>query len=424
MAELRIAQVGCGGMGLRHMYGEIELQRVHGTLDLVALCDFNRSAADHVASVAEEGLGRRPNVYTSFDEMVEKEKDLDAVDIVTDVGTHHKVALKAFDAGLHVAVEKPLGVTVRACHSMIDAAERAGKVLSVSENYRRDPLNRLVRAVLDSGAIGDRRLMLNILVWGTQVMPHTTAWRHLKSRGGYLLDYGVHETDLFLYFMGEVDTVHAETHLWEKERYSTKDPLHQSMVQFYGHRVKEEIERSDTVTTDSEDMVAAVIRFKSGAMGHFAMSIAAPGERTHEDIIYCSGGSVKLGGSRSGRPSQITRSGEEASLAESDVLDLVPDFELNDLTAPFFGDKRRLTSYDMTFPEIDRTLLALELQDMAESVIDGREPEIPGQVGLDAVALVYAILESGHLGAPVSFADVAADRVNAYQQDANEAAGL
>lgn len=424
MAKLNIAQVGCGGMGLRHMYGEIELQRIHGTFDLIALCDFNESAANHVANVAEKGLGRRPKVYTNFDEMVDKEKNLDAVDIVTDVGTHHTIALKAFDAGLHVAVEKPLGVTVRACREMINAAKRAGKVLSVSENYRRDPLNRLMRALLDSGAIGERRLMLNILTWGTQVMPHTTAWRHLKNRGGYLLDYGVHETDLFLYFMGEVDTVHAETHLWEKERYSTKDPIGATMAKYYRHRVKEDVERNEKVQTDSEDMVAAVIRFKSGAIGHFAMSIAAPGERTSNEIIYCSGGSVKLGGSRSGNPSKVTLPGETAPLDDKKILEMVPDFELNDLTASFFKDNRKLTSYDMTFPEADRTLLALELQDMAESVIDGREPEIPGQVGLDAVALVYSILESGHQGGPVSFADVAKDQINAYQTEANETAGL
>ena len=45
-------------------------------------------------------------------------------------------------------------------------------------------------------------------------------------------------------------------------------------------------------------------------------------------------------------------------------------------------------------------------------------------IGLDAVALTYAFLESGHLRQPVSFADVAEDRVNSYQQEINAAAGL
>ena len=54
----------------------------------------------------------------------------------------------------------------------------------------------------------------------------------------------------------------------------------------------------------------------------------------------------------------------------------------------------------------------------------GREPEVTGQLGLDAVALTYAFLESGEINEPVSFADVAADRTNAYQQEINEAFGL
>ena len=70
MADLRIAQVGCGGMGLRHLYGEVEERRVFGTFDLVALCDVNRKAAEHVADEAEKGLGARPNVYTDFDELL------------------------------------------------------------------------------------------------------------------------------------------------------------------------------------------------------------------------------------------------------------------------------------------------------------------------------------------------------------------
>lgn len=61
MALLQICQVGCGVMGLRHVYGLIELkERGFDTFDLVALCDLHQSAADHVAGVAEDGLGTRP----------------------------------------------------------------------------------------------------------------------------------------------------------------------------------------------------------------------------------------------------------------------------------------------------------------------------------------------------------------------------
>jgi predicted dehydrogenase len=409
-------------MGLRHLFGEVELQRVFGTFDLVALCDVNRDAAEHVAAEAEKGLGTRPRVYTDFDELLDRERP-DAVDIVTDAGTHHAMALKAFEAGVHVAVEKPLALTVRAGRDIIAASERAGRVLSVLENYRRDPMIRLVKAILDSRVLGEPRLLLDVSASGTRSMPHTTAWRHLKHRGGFLLDYAIHNADLHMYFLGGVDTVYAETALWEKVR-TVDGPKSPFMAEMYRHRVQEEIERSGAVETTSEDMAVVVIRFKSGAIGQMTMTIAAPGEGTVADIIYCSKGSIRLPGARTGRPVIVTRLGDDAPLPPEAALEMVPDFQLDDLTAPLFDDRRRLASYDLGTRETDRKNIAIELQDFGRAILDGRSPEVTGEIGLTAVALVYAMLESGQARRPVSFADVLEDRVNAYQQVANDYLGL
>jgi predicted dehydrogenase len=66
----------------------------------------------------------------------------------TDSGSHHLVAGELLDLGLHTLCEKQLALTIRGCCRVI-AAERSSKVLSVAENYRRDPMNRIVRALLD-----------------------------------------------------------------------------------------------------------------------------------------------------------------------------------------------------------------------------------------------------------------------------------
>ena len=424
MADLRIAQVGCGGMGLRHAYGEIELKRVFGTFDLTAVCDVNLSAAEHVANEAEKGLGKRPAVYTDFDRMLDEERGLDALDIVTDAGQHHVQAFKAFEAGVHVAVEKPMGLTVRACRKMIDAAERSGLVLSVSENFRRDPMNRLVRAILEARALGDPRLFLDISTAGSRFIAHSTAWRHVKVRGGYLLDYAVHNADLLLYFLGEVERVYAETHLWEKVRYSSGHTLSGKMAEFYAHRVKEDFEKEDTIECTSEDIALALVRFKSGAVAQFGKSLATPGEPTSAGIVYCADGSLKLPGARSGRPALLTKLGEPAPMTEDEVLELVPQFELDDRTAALFDGSRRLSSYEMPYERSDAKLIALELQEFGEAILSGRQPEVTGAMGLDAVALTFAILESGSLNEPVSLVDVAADRVNGYQREINESVGL
>ena len=422
MAGIRIAQVGCGGMGLRHLYGQVEHSRVFGSFDLVALCDANRAAAEHVADEAEKAFGVRPAVYTDFGELLDRERP-EAVDIVTDAGTHHTLAVQAFEAGVHVGVEKPIALTVRAGLEIMAAAERSGRVLSVHENYRRDPMMRLVKAILESGALGEPRLLLDVSTRGTRSMPHTTAWRHLKHRGGYLLDYAVHNADLHMYFMGEIETVYAETALWETVRL-VDGPELRSLADMYRHRVQEDIERAGSVEVDSEDMAVVVTRFMSGAIGQMTQTIAAPGEGIATDVLYCAEGSIRLPGARSGRPVIVTRADGDGPLPPEAALEMVPGFRLDDQTAPLFDGRRRLASYDLDSRQTDAKNIAIELEDFARSILDRRTPEVTGQIGLDAVALVYAILESGLARRPVSFAEIVEDRLNDYQTAANDHIGL
>ncbi len=422
MALLQLAQVGCGGQGVRHVYGLGVLRR-HGfdTFELAALCDRHRSAAEHVAREAEAELGLRPRVYTDFQAMLEAERGLDAVNIVTDTRTHHVFALDAFDAGLHVAVEKPMGVTVRACLRMMEAASAAGRVLSVSENVRRDPMYRLARALLRGGTIGEPRLHVHATTSGSRAAEQLVAWWHMKDRGGWILEQGVHTSDLTLYLMGDVQRVFAETHLWEKD---IKISRSAQSSELYAHRVREDIEEADTVEATAEDTALALVRFASGAIGQTTFSDAAPGEQSGGQVIYGSEGSMRLPSFRAGRPVRVTLSGGQSPVAEADLIAQVPDFRLDETTARMFGGRDRLSSYDAPIEETTRKTLAIELQDFADAITSGRKPEVAAAEGLDAVTLSYAILESGRLAAPVSFADVRGDRANAYQQSINEAVGL
>jgi len=411
--------VGCGGMGLRHVLGLAELRRQRpDALALVAVCDVHESSARHVAEVAERELGRLPRVYTDYQAMLKYESSLDAVSIATDPLAHHEPALAAFDAGVHVAVEKPMAVTVRAGRRMIEAAEDANRLLSVFENYRRDPINRLVKAVIDAGAIGAVRLMLTVTTDGGAHAQQIAAWRHLKLYGGCLLEFTVHKADLMRYFCGPIASVYAETAMFEKVRRNTEDAGR--YTEFYEHRVRPDIERGAAFEPTAEDTAITVIRFGSGALAQLSMSVAAPGERWHRDVIYGSEGSLVLPRSRSGRRPEITLDGGR-SVAP---LDCAPDFALDDTTAAFFDGSRRIDSYDLSFPEIDRKLLAVEFAELVDAMENGRRPEVDGEVGIQSVALCHAILESGHARRPVAFADVLDDGVNAYQEDINDAIGL
>lgn len=413
---LELALVGCGGMGLRHTLGFIELAGKFDTFRLTAVCDRHQEAADHIASQVEAAVGKRPNVYTDFDRMLEQQRGLDAVDIVTDTRMHHAFALTAFDAGLHVMTEKPMGITLKACRRMREAAEKAGRKLAVAENFRRDPMNRLSKALIDAGAIGNPNFVLKMGVGGGGALMHNTAWRALKQRaGGHILENGVHDADLLLYFMGDVETIFSETDIFTKVR--RRAGVFGQLAQFYEHRVEDEFADQDLIEVDTEDTAFAVLRFASGAIGQFTLSSASHGYGAGVNTVHGTLGTLLLPPSRSGRGPEIRLEGRDDPIRGDELLAMVPDFQLDDLTAPFWDNRRRMASYELPFEEIDRKLVAIEYRDFAEAIQTGREPEVDAEAGMKALALVYGLLESGQAGEPVRMADVMTGAVNAYQQE-------
>src|SRR5215208_8007752 len=89
---IRLAIVGCGGMGRRHLAGLAELARVEQqTIELVAVCDLNERNAADLADEAGVLPGRQPAVFTDLVTMVRETDGLEAAACTTDSGSHHLV---------------------------------------------------------------------------------------------------------------------------------------------------------------------------------------------------------------------------------------------------------------------------------------------------------------------------------------------
>jgi predicted dehydrogenase len=411
------AIVGCGGMGLRHLLGLNELHDAGlSTLDLVAVCDLRSDNATYLADEAERLLGSRPAIYDDLGRMAAALPDLQAVDITTDSGAHHGLACTAFDLGLHVLCEKPLALTVRGCNRILDAQQRSDKVLSVAENYRRDPMSRLTRALLDAGAIGTPTLYIDASVGaGNRIV--ITPWRHLKLRGGMLLDGGVHNADMMRYYMGEVRQVYGRTALWERTRYKPEDAG--STAGFYTHW---QGEMPASIEATAEDTLVSAIDFEEGAIGQWTQSYAGHGRGYGHRAIYGSQGALRPGGTRNGVSPRLTLD-DGSEVTGPALLALVPDHHLDGPAAALFGAERP-ASYDLTFPEADRKLLALEYHELGECILQGKTPEVDGLAGRRAVALCYAALESGLLNRPVTLDEIEAEETGAYEAEINAYLGL
>jgi predicted dehydrogenase len=417
MERIPIAIVGCGGMGGRHLRGVAELYgSSHCNIELVAACDLRRDNAEHLADDAEALLGARPRAFTSMEAMVQAIPELQAVDITTDSGSHHLVVKQALDLGLHMLCEKPLASTIRGCNLCIEAWEGSGKVLSVAENFRRDPLCRLVRALVDAGAVGRPYMMFAISASGGNhiiIFP----WRHVKTIGGIVVDGGVHTIDLMQYYLGDVREIYARAQVLEPIRYRSAALTPTSP--FYEHWFGEMPEQMEAT---AEDTLASVMTFESGVMGQWTAFHAAHGQGFGFTAIYGSEGSLRTPGARNGRPPTLHRDdGGEVPTAE--ILDLVPDFQLEPLAAELFGGDR-LAGYDFSFAQADRKLIALEYHELAECVRTGASPEVDPYVARRDLAVCHAALESSLLNRPVTIAEIEAEETAEYEAEIVERWGL
>jgi len=116
--------VGAGSIAEEHVQSLARIPQAQ----IVAVCDLDIQRAAKLAS--RFGI---PGVFTSVGEMIEREKP-DVAHVLTQPQNHVSVALECVNAGCHVFVEKPLGVSVRSCHELKSAAERRRVHVGVNHN--------------------------------------------------------------------------------------------------------------------------------------------------------------------------------------------------------------------------------------------------------------------------------------------------
>ncbi|MCB1235291.1 MAG: Gfo/Idh/MocA family oxidoreductase [Verrucomicrobiae bacterium] len=187
---IRVGLLGAGWFGR-----EAHLRNLLSLPGVEVLAASSRSDASLRAALDLAGSHLR--TFEDWRELLQIE-NLDAVVIALTNDQHHEAALAAFDAGLHVLCEKPLGLTVKQCDEIIAASESAGKLLQIGHEMRFQRLYQEMKAMIDGGAIGDPQLM-----WCREFRgPMRPGWRSSESlTGGTILEKNVHHIDLFNWMM-------------------------------------------------------------------------------------------------------------------------------------------------------------------------------------------------------------------------------
>ncbi|WP_207947620.1 Gfo/Idh/MocA family oxidoreductase [Occultella glacieicola] len=413
MERIPLAIVGCGGMGTRHLYGLAELERASlNPFELVAVVDVDPGRAERLADEAESWLGRRrPSRCVDVRQLVKA--GATAVDITTVPRFHHSLAAEAIALGLDVMVEKPVGLTIAAAQQLAREIRGSDRILSVAENFRRDPTNRLVKELIDTGVLGQPRYFHQSSGGGGNLMA-ISMWRHLKDESGILFDAGTHYTDMMEYYLGPVTSAYAQMRLFEPIRYNPAATGGTPASNPGGVYGQSQAAMPAEFEATAEDALYAMVNFASGAVGQYAENRAEHGRDTWARSVHGSAGAVEIPKDRSGQPLVLTLD-RTHTYTGAEILPLVPDFQLDDATAALFGGGQA-TAYGLDFETVDRLLLAVEYAEFGSCIGSRTRPEVGLEEGLRAIAVCYAMMESGAAGgAIVTVDDVLDGSVSGYQ---------
>ena len=386
-------------MGRRHVGGLKKLQEIDRLrFDLVAVCDPFESSALAMADLAEAQLGTRPAIFADPSDLP---AEVQALDVTTSPDLHARIGIQALQAGRHVQVEKPITLTIAEGRDLL--AAQGDRKLSVAENYRRDPINRLAKALIDAGVLGRPFLAVQSSSGaGENVI--ITPWRHLKRACGIAIDMGVHYADILEYLLGPLETIAGMGAVIDAERKGADGTMYPA---------------------DAEDLTVGIGRYESGALATMILSVAGRGEGHFTRVVYGTSGSLSIPGDRTGQPLKLSlrSNGEDRVLSDEELLALVPDFRLDDTTAVLFGGER-ITSYDLPWADTDANLLAIEFDDFAEAILSDRQPEVDGAFGLRSLAISYGFLESDRLSRFVTVNELLASDELPYQKEIEAARSI
>lgn len=143
--KLNIACIGIGGMGGNNTDALAELGE-----NIYALCDVDE---DYASDVFEKYP--KAKKYIDFRELLEKEKEIDAVMVATPDNNHAAIAIQAMQAGKHAFVQKPLARTIYEARRMAEVAKETGVVTQMgNQGHAFDGTHKIVNWVRQ-GAIGE-----------------------------------------------------------------------------------------------------------------------------------------------------------------------------------------------------------------------------------------------------------------------------
>ncbi|MFC8782105.1 Gfo/Idh/MocA family protein [Streptomyces nigra] len=268
---LGVAVVGFGWMGRVHTQAYARLPHHYPDLPLrPALV----TVAEEVPGRAEEAAARFGFATATRDwREVAADPRIKAVSVTAPNFLHREIGVAMAEAGKHLWIEKPVGLTAADARAVADAAARAGVHSAVGFNYRNAPAVEAARDLVAAGEIGTVTHVRIRLFSDYAAHPQgALTWRYERERGGsgVLGDLGSHGADLARFLLGDIAALTADTAVFVPER-----------ARPTGATAGHTLATGELGPVENEDYVNCLLRFASGARGVLEACRVSVGEQNN-----------------------------------------------------------------------------------------------------------------------------------------------
>ena len=207
---LKIGIVGLGFMGQMHY----RCWKAREDSQITAICDTNKNIVEDCKKTVGNIEGTEPidftgiNIYSDFSKMLAEEK-LDAISLTLPTYLHAKHTIQALESGVNVLCEKPMGLNLSECDSMIAAANSSGKVLQIGHCVRFWPEYAKVKEIIAGGEYG------KVIAATFQRLSAVPTWSYEnwimneERSGGVVMDLHIHDSDFVQYVFGMPRAVYS-----------------------------------------------------------------------------------------------------------------------------------------------------------------------------------------------------------------------
>lgn len=289
--------------------------------------------------------------YSDFSSFL-KDDGVDVVLVATPSGLHEKIAVPALMAGKHVLIEKPIEINEEKAARIIEEGRRQHRLVGGIFQNRFYDGAMLIKKALDEERFGRVVMVEASFKWyRSQEYYDSGAWRGTWDidGGGVLMNQGIHAVDLLSWFGGDTESVTGLIATLSHER------------------------------IEVEDNVAAVLRFRSGALGIINGSTSIyPGFSRRIEVCGTEGSAILE---------------DEALTVWSFRNEREADRAIREKYAKVVHSGSSTSATDINWLGHMR-----QFDDFALSILEGRKPLVTGEDALKSVKLIRAIYSASESG--------------------------